>query len=263
MKRFFLCVVLVLTWCWPTCGQTAGVSFYMGEVFPFTYVTEDGMRAGAAVELVSTIMRRAGHSLNVRNIHVLNWARSVEEVANTPNTALFCVARTPQRENLFKWVGPIGESNVGLVAKKSANIHIGDNSELSRYRIGVVRNSAPAQILMDLYGYPEEQFQYLSSGMLQFRMLEAGRVDLITQADVSAPRGFRNAGIDPSDYEIVSIVKKVPLYIAFNPATDDFFLESLRDALQQLKKKNPDGTSRYEDILGAYGASERIAIRKP
>ena len=36
------------------------------------------------------------------------------------------MARTPEREHLFKWVGPINTLSIGLIAKKSSHVTISE-----------------------------------------------------------------------------------------------------------------------------------------
>nr|WP_287413121.1 transporter substrate-binding domain-containing protein [Pseudodesulfovibrio sp.] len=237
------------------------ISFYMGEVYPLNYVAEDELRTGAVVEIVSTIMRETGQNVNPRNIRVINWARSLYDVATYPNTAIFSVARTSERDKKYKWVGPIAELNIGLIAKKADNIIIENEQDVGKYKIGIVRGSAPEHILISKYGMKASQLNQLKDDLTQFKMLDADRVDLITQADTSASSGLQQAGLDPGLFEMVYVLQHVDLYIAFNPKTDDMLIEKIQKALLSLKEKLANGVSRYDEIMNLYYGENRISIR--
>lgn len=234
---------------------------YAGKVPPFTMVDDKGKVSGAAVDVVSEIMHMAGYPFDSDEIMSISWARAVEDTETNPGTMLFSVARTPQRENRFKWVGPIGEVNLGLVAKRTSKISIRNKDELKQYGIGVIRNSGPMQILLNSYGIPLENLTLLSSDLLQFRMLDQGRVDLITQADTAAPSWIRELGMRQQDFEMVHVMKRLSLYVAFNLSTDEVVIRRLQNALDELKIPQDNGMSRYDEIMSAYMADGPIPLK--
>lgn len=261
--RFFIFYFFILCICVgvPSVCHADDISFYMGEVYPLNYVAEDELRTGAVVEIVSIIMREAGQVLDPRDIKVINWARSLFDVATYPNTGVFSVARTPERDKKYKWVGPVAELNIGLIAKKADNIIIENEQDVGKYRIGIVRGSAPEHILISKYGMKASQLNHLKDDLTQFKMLNADRVDLITQADTSASSGLQQAGLDPSRFEMVYILQHVDLYVAFNPKTDELLIDKIQRALSSLKEKSAKGVSRYDEIMDFYYGENRISIR--
>lgn len=260
VRSYILSVIVMLTL---FAGQVwAGeYTFYVGEIYPFTVVSGSKV-TGAAVDIVSELMGALEKPVEQTDIHSINWARSLEIVETTPNTGLFLVARTPQRENNFKWVGPVAELKLGLVARKDSRITIETAEDLQQYSIGVVRNSAPADLLKSEYGLSEDHLVFLKGDTLQFRMLEARRVDLITQADTAAPNWLKKLGMDQSEYEMVHVMKRLQLYLVFNRQTDDKFIDGLQNALARMKLKDSDGMSQHDRILGNYFADGRLTIKQ-
>ncbi len=61
-----------------------------------------------------------------------------QEALKKKGYMVFSTTRTAQRENLFKWVGPIIQTRIGIIAKKSKHIRVAEASELNQYRIGTV-----------------------------------------------------------------------------------------------------------------------------
>ena len=56
------------------------------------------------------------------------------------NTVLFTTARSPEREQLFKWAGPIVSGRFVLLAKVDKNINITAPEDLKKYRIGAIKD---------------------------------------------------------------------------------------------------------------------------
>ena len=59
---------------------------------------------GASVELVNEIQKRVGY---VNKINLSTWTDAYTPPQYLPNSAVFTTARTPKRESLFQWVGPL------------------------------------------------------------------------------------------------------------------------------------------------------------
>ena len=86
------------------------IQLYSERSPPFSYVTgqEPNRKVeGSAVEIVNEIQTRNGH---VNRINMSLWTDAYSVVQYLPNSALFTTARTPERENMFQWVGPISTS---------------------------------------------------------------------------------------------------------------------------------------------------------
>ena len=66
---------------------------------------ENGELKGYCVDILKAVWKNMGGS--EQPILVLPWARGYAMVQKEPNHMLFAMARTPERENQFKWVGPI------------------------------------------------------------------------------------------------------------------------------------------------------------
>lgn len=86
------------------------IQLYSERSPPYSYVThQDTLRKveGSAVDIVNEIQARIGH---VNKINMSLWTDAYAVVQYLPNSALFTTARTPEREHLFQWVGPISTS---------------------------------------------------------------------------------------------------------------------------------------------------------
>lgn len=264
-KNVFLliCTVVALCLCASSPGLAEPYTFYAGIVPPFTELNDDGSITGVSVDVVGSLMRTLGQEVDPRGIRHISWARAVFTVETTPGTALFGVARTSRREDKFKWVGPIAELNLGLVARKSEGVVVRGPEDLLRYRLGVVRDSGAAHILEEEYGVPCSAMEMVKNDATQFRMLNAGRVDVVTQADTAAPSQLHKLGLNPADFEMVYVLKRLELYLAFNPAIDDATVARLQAALDDLRHKNRIGISRYDAILVRHLNGAPLVMHAP
>lgn len=59
---------------------------------------------GSAVEMVNEIQARSGY---VNKINLSTWTDAYTPPQYLPNSAVFTTARTPERESMFQWVGPL------------------------------------------------------------------------------------------------------------------------------------------------------------
>jgi polar amino acid transport system substrate-binding protein len=74
------------------------------ETPPGEYLDADGNPAGVTIGLVRDLMRRQGLTATIR---ILPWKRAYHMGLTRKNSVLLETTRTGEREDLFKWVGPI------------------------------------------------------------------------------------------------------------------------------------------------------------
>ena len=100
------------------------VQLYSERSPPYSYVThQDAIRKveGSAVDIVNEIQARNGH---INKINMSLWTDAYSVVQYLPNSALFATARTPERENMFQWVGPISTSRTYFYTLAAAGLSI-------------------------------------------------------------------------------------------------------------------------------------------
>ena len=68
-------------------------------------------------------------------------------------------------------------------------------------------------------------------------------------------------GLNTDEHEMVYVLKKLELYMAFGQAMDPILIQRLNDELQKLKKKRSDGSSEYLDIVNNLTQHHHIDIR--
>ncbi len=100
------------------------IQIYTESSPPFSYMTgKDTTRKveGSSVDIVNEIQARTGH---VNKINMSLWLDAYAIVQYLPNSALFNTTRTPERENMFQWVGPISTSKSYFYTLASSGLTI-------------------------------------------------------------------------------------------------------------------------------------------
>jgi polar amino acid transport system substrate-binding protein len=217
---------------------------------PFNYF-ENGDIVGISADVVRTIFDQVDYPMEGGDIQLYPWARAYHEVQVKSGTALFSTARTDEREGLFQWVGPLIEVTLGVVAKKDRHIKIDSADDLSAYRIGTVRESAPEQLLLKR-GVKIDNLDRLILPEPNIKKLETGRIDLFVFNLQVVQYLMAKLGIDVNEYETVYTLKQVGLYVAFHIDTDPELVKRLQKALDQLKHPGADGISQYDIIIEKY-----------
>ncbi|WP_033878935.1 substrate-binding periplasmic protein, partial [Pseudomonas aeruginosa] len=125
---------------------------------------------GIAVDIVREMFKRAGikYSLTLR----FPWDRIYKLALEKPGYGVFVTARLAEREDKFKWVGPIGPDDWVLLAKGDSPITLGSLDEAKKYRIGAYKGDAIAEFLgkngfeADLALRDQENAQKLVKGQI-------------------------------------------------------------------------------------------------
>jgi polar amino acid transport system substrate-binding protein len=219
---------------------------FMTEQYPPYNLEADNKLQGIAVDTLTLMLQRAGSTQAREDIELLPWARGYKRVLSDPNTCLFSTTRTEEREDLFKWVGPIAPNTVSLIAKKERNIKIDSAEDLKKHKIGTIRDDVAEQYLANA-GIGLNDMERVAESILNIKKLNRGRIDLWAYGENVAMWEVKANGFNPSDYESVYVLNKNELYFAFNKDTPDSVIEKLQAALDSVKA---DGE--YEKILDRY-----------
>lgn len=231
MKQLKIIIILMFIVTFTVTSQE--IKLLTEENAPFSYSDTNGAN-GIAIEILDSMFKKLNRKESVINSEYLPWARSYQVVQNTPNTVLFPMARTAEREDLFKWVGPIYELQIGVLAKKANNVKINSSSDFIKYTIGTVREGAPEQLLVK-EGAEISKLDRGANLEQNLKKLINGRIDCISFNIPSALYNLKEMGENIADYELVYELKKLELFYAFEKSTTNNTIMPLQNALDDLK----------------------------
>jgi polar amino acid transport system substrate-binding protein len=204
------------------------------EENPPVSFTQDGELTGSSTAVVREILRRQNLPADIR---VAPWARCYKLLTSENNVVLFTAARTPERENLFNWVGPLYTSKTGFYARKADGIRFASMAQIKKVgAIATYKDDVREQILTSL-GFTN--LDSSNSPVSNIKKLSAGRVDLWFYDNLGMPRIARQAGVDPESLKLVFTFKAFDGYIAMSRKMPVSIVKSWQETLDQMKQ---DGT---------------------
>lgn len=208
------------------------LSIFTNDNPPLQYLDNDyQVRGGVGVDIVREIQKAVGDTSPIVGIP---WARGYTLALKQKDVMLFSTTRTPERETLFKWVGPLFESRSVLVASRTSDLALATVDDAKRLKnIGIVRDDVRGQILKALgFTNLDETTNYLNN----IRKYVAGRVQAFTSTNVLMAAQIREAGFVPQDFKVVFTFSKNPVYLAFSKLTPDETVAKWSSGLETIKK---------------------------
>jgi len=202
------------------------------EWAPFNY-QENNQITGMATEIVRGIMVLTGDDFEVV---VLPSMRSARALKNRPKTIMYSLFRTPEREPLYKWVGPIVEESIHPYQLANALQPVNSLEQLLHAPKITTRHAGLIPEILQSRGFNNLEKTATESLQL-YRMLLAGRTDIIIgDTDAGVAYYSRKLNIAPSALRQIPIeLYRSSLYIAFSRDCDDELVASWANALEQLR----------------------------
>lgn len=184
---------------------------------------------GIAVDIVREIFKRAdvSYSLTLR----FPWERIYKLALENPGYGVFVTARLPEREKLFKWVGPIGPDDWIMLAKADSKIALDSLEQARQYRIGAYKGDAIAETLAKQGLTPVLVLRDQDNA----RKLVNGQIDLWATGDPAGRYLARQEGV--SDLKTVLRFNSAELYLALNKDVPDEVVARLQKALDELRNE--------------------------
>ncbi len=236
------------------CGAALATDLQLlTEENPPLNFSDNGQPKGLAVDVVQEIQRRVG---NTNTITVQPWSRAYREASTVPNVAIFIMARTPAREDLFQWVGPVSASIASLYGKRASGLRIASLDDARAVdKILVVRDFYTHQLLQKL-GFAN--LELVAKPETMVKMTVNGRAPLMFAANVTLPDLLEKAGAKRSDVELLYTITSLQTYIGFSLGTPKEVVASWQAALDAMKR---DGS--YANIYAKWLPGETPTKIKP
>ncbi len=219
---------------------TIKIQAYCEDYNPYNF-EKNGEITGFSVDLLREISKQAGIIIS---IELVPWKRYLKVVEETPNTLLFTATRNANREDRFKWIGPIAGRTQKLYKLKKSNndwnmkIDMTSNEEAlksihtKQYPIIAVSGDA-SQINLSNQGYtvfigPKPE--------LNVKQFINERAPLIVNVDISIATKLKMEGSSFSEVEAVAVFNdQYSYYYMVNKNTDTEIVHRLQKALDILK----------------------------
>ncbi len=215
---------------------------------PFNYM-ENGKLTGFTTKIVELLLKKTEIQSVRGKILLWPWKRAYQTALEKGNVLLFTTTRTPEREDLFKWVGPIYPREQWIFKlKERTDIQVDSLEDAQQYTIVDVEDSANYQFLLKHGFEPGKNLLTTNTWDSKIKMLLAGRVELASYIPLELAYRLRQIG---KNYDLVEPLFLASgdlwYYLAFSTGTPDEVVDRFQQALDAMKH---DGT--YDALLETH-----------
>lgn len=199
---------------------------------PFNMLEGDKI-VGRSTDQVTEMMARAKVAVTME---LLPWARAYNMALKEADTCVFTTTRTPEREALFKWIGPVGAAEWILYGNAERNLKLQNIEEARSLLIGTYNGDARDEYFRSR-GFRVES---VSDDLSNPRKLLLNRIDLWAASLVRGALLISQNGWTDKIVPVLSF-HKVDLYLACNPSVPTLLIDRLNAVLEGMVR---DGTTR-------------------
>ncbi|KIF61670.1 substrate-binding periplasmic protein [Pseudomonas fluorescens] len=225
MKRFAACLLSMLA-----LTATAADLQLLTDNHPPLHFMQGNQLAGFGVDVVQALANQTGDRIHLQQVPLL---RALRMASDTPDTGVFTVLRTDERDDRYQWVGPLIEVETALYARDNLQppVHsLREADHLGRITVPrkwLVYSYLQGQDLNNLYGVetPEQMM----------RLFSLGRTDFVVSDTWSKAALAREQGLEPGRLQYRIPLMKQNTYIAFSPQTDPKQVARWQQALDTLR----------------------------
>ncbi len=247
-RHLTLALSLIASLCGSLSAFGHGITVVTEELPPYN-MTVDGKLTGMGTEVVQAVLDEVGETARIQS---MPWARAYDIALNSENVLIYSIARTPQRESLFKWVGVIAPTRWFLFSLPGTEFNLKSLDDARQYQIATVKEDVGEQYLIDKGFAIGRNLQSSNKYEHNYEKLKAGRVDLWISNELNAHYLVRHASSNPDDKAVPQLSLQDlgganGLCMAFSRNTPDAVVERFRQALARIRA---DG--RYDAIAARW-----------
>jgi len=201
---------------------------------PFNFKSDQKQVDGFTTQIVERIAKNLGTDISIT---INPWSRSYNIALREYNHAIYSIYRSPSRETLFKWVGPVYKIDTVLWGLEHRNLKIDNLEDAKKYRIIVQKDSAYEEILREM------KFKNIITNATRTdtRMVIYGRGDLVPLSVVSydkLEKAVSDLKMPNIRWKVYAVLYSKPLYIAFNKNTPDQIIHNWQAELDKIKNQS-------------------------
>lgn len=190
---------------------------------------------GRVVGIVTDKVREAMERVGVDyTIEMLPWKRAYDTALKRPDGCVYSTTRTPEREPLFKWVGPTDIAQWVLIGRADRKLRI-DNLEDARGLLIGTYNGDARDAWLRSRGFTLDS---TSNELSNPHKLLLGRIDLWAASLRSGSTALTRYG-DGKQIVPLLVFNEIGVYLACNRAVPNDLIARLNAAFDAISR---DGT---------------------
>ena len=208
---------------------------YAEDALPLSFINKQGQSDGLAVRIVEDILRRV-KSQSV--VQIVPWARGWVMVSNEPNSVLFTMSHSNEREEKFTLLGPLMIGELNLYSLKSNDIPFNSSSNLDIYNKIALLRSGICTSTLNSAGI-NVNVTNVTNDVQAVKMTAIKRVDYFCSFNYLVANIVNDAGYTIDKFKKSYLLQNDKSYIAFSKGTN---VETIKLWQQAMIEMVEDGT---------------------
>lgn len=196
---------------------------------PSSMLDARGRVVGIATDKVRAALGRADVPYT---IELLPWKRAYAAARERVDACVYSTTRTPEREALFKWVGPTDSAEWVLMARADRRIALRNLEDARPYRIGTYNGDARDHYLRSR-GFKVDTAPH---DLINPRKLLLGRIDLWAAALRRGSLVLEQNGWAGKIVPVLAFSRR-DVFLACNRGVPDTVIDRLNEAFAALERE--------------------------
>lgn len=231
MKKASLLLMVLGVLIFVSCARKETPMTILTEDYPPLSYMENGVVTGYGADVVAAIQAE----LQTKAVpELMNWDAAYKRALTEPNVVLFTMEKTPEREDKFFFIGPLGDNISSFYTLKDSELAVPDLKTAQ----GVKAIATTTDWFTEQY-LKEQGFTNLVSKpdpKDAVKMLMSKEADLSVFTDVNLPRLLKEAGVEATALKPVLELMKTQYYVAISKQTPVETVEKWKQAYAKLEQ---------------------------
>ncbi|WP_340678260.1 transporter substrate-binding domain-containing protein [Paraglaciecola sp.] len=184
-------LVLILLHC---ATNAENLAVYTESLPPFQLIESDKISGSATVK-VKQLLERANLKYD---LHMVPWARAYNIVKTTPNTLIYSMNRSPEREPYFHWITVVAQIDNSFIALASKDLNITQLDDARKFMIAVIRDGYAHDVLLSQDFVVDVNMYVVATLDQQIALLLKGKVDFVFTGEQTIKYRLMQQNLDPA-----------------------------------------------------------------
>mgnify|MGYP000905289697 CR=1 FL=1 len=210
--------------------QANGALTVLTELSPPFQTIENDVIKGSTTEIVRAIFKQAQLDPQFK---LYPWARTYKLAENNPNTFIYSIGRSPEREDKFIWLIPVVKFKLGFVKLSSrTDIEIKHLDDAKKWIIAAQRHDMATDYLEE-HGFDKSNHLILTTDIQSsWQLLISGKVDLVIDVKHAVPMTSKliNLPANYLTYEYAIADLQIEGYLAANKNSNPDIINQVKAA---------------------------------
>ena len=212
------------------CSKSQEEIRILTENYPPLSFMDGDEASGFGSDVVNAIQAELGTDFPIQ---LSSWDDAYATALSEENVVLFTMDKTPEREDYFHFIGPLGSNVASFYAHRNRMLVPIDAEVAKSYKaIATTTNWFTEQHLMEL-GF--ENLVSSKDPIDTVKLLADQKADLGVFTDVTLPELCREAKVDPDTFTPVLELLSTDYYIAISKITNTKIVEKWQKAFDTIK----------------------------